>query len=115
MKAYRGVDVQIHIFLISALAEGEWSALRPCRFTPGERTLGGPQRRSARRGEKKFLILPGHELRPLGHPDAIRTMLSRLSLCIIWYVYCKLSDIPFMHICINNNFIYIFIFVWNDT
>jgi hypothetical protein len=58
MKAYRGVDVQIHIFLTSALAGGEWSASRPGRFTPGgkspryplDRRLGGPQSRS-RRGE----------------------------------------------------------------
>jgi hypothetical protein len=37
MKAYRGVDVKTHIFLISALAGGEWLASRPGRFTPGER------------------------------------------------------------------------------
>jgi hypothetical protein len=37
MKAYVGVDVWIHIFLTSALVGGEWSASRPCRFTPGER------------------------------------------------------------------------------
>jgi hypothetical protein len=37
MKAYGGVDVQIHIFLTSALAGGEWSASHPCRFNPGER------------------------------------------------------------------------------
>jgi hypothetical protein len=36
MKAYEGVDVQTHIFLISALVGGEWSASRPGRFTPGE-------------------------------------------------------------------------------
>jgi hypothetical protein len=36
MKTYRGVDVQIHIFLTSALAGGEWSASRPCRFNPGK-------------------------------------------------------------------------------
>jgi hypothetical protein len=36
MKAYGGVDVQIHIFLTSALARGEWSALHPCSFNPGE-------------------------------------------------------------------------------
>jgi hypothetical protein len=32
-----GVDVYIHIFLTSALAEGEWSASHPGRFTLGER------------------------------------------------------------------------------
>jgi hypothetical protein len=36
MKAYVGVDVEIHIFLTSALAGGEWSASRPCCFTPEE-------------------------------------------------------------------------------
>jgi hypothetical protein len=40
MKAYGGVHVQTHIFLTSALVGGEWSALRPSRFTPGERTFG---------------------------------------------------------------------------
>jgi hypothetical protein len=34
MKAYGGVDVEIHIFLTSVLVGGEWSASRPCRFTP---------------------------------------------------------------------------------
>jgi hypothetical protein len=36
MKTYGGVDVHIHIFLTSALVGGEWSASRPCRFTPGK-------------------------------------------------------------------------------
>jgi hypothetical protein len=36
MKAYGGVDVQIHIFLTSALVGGEWSASRSGRFTPGK-------------------------------------------------------------------------------
>jgi hypothetical protein len=40
MKAYGGVDVEIHIFLTWALAGSEWSASRPGRFTPGERALG---------------------------------------------------------------------------
>jgi hypothetical protein len=40
MMAYGGVGVEIHIFLTSALVGGEWSASRPGRFTPGERTPG---------------------------------------------------------------------------
>jgi hypothetical protein len=40
MKAYGGVDVQAHVLLTSALVGGEWSALRPGRFTPGERAPG---------------------------------------------------------------------------
>jgi hypothetical protein len=63
MKTYGGVDVQIYIFLTSALAGGEWSALRPCHFTPGERSpgthwigdWGDPQRRSRQYEEEKIL------------------------------------------------------------
>jgi hypothetical protein len=40
MKAHGGVDVQIHVYLTSALVGGEWLASRPCHFTPGERGLG---------------------------------------------------------------------------
>jgi hypothetical protein len=40
MMAYRGVDVQTHVFLTSALAGGEWSASRLGRFTLGERAPG---------------------------------------------------------------------------
>jgi hypothetical protein len=40
MKAEGGVDVEIHIFLTSALVGGEWSASLPCGFTPGERASG---------------------------------------------------------------------------
>jgi hypothetical protein len=52
MKVYGGVDVQIHIFLTSALVGDEWSASRPGSFTPG----------------KEFMALPGLELWPLGRP-----------------------------------------------
>jgi hypothetical protein len=38
MKAYGGLNVQIHIFLTLELAGGEWSASLPGRFTPGEKT-----------------------------------------------------------------------------
>jgi hypothetical protein len=76
MKAYGGVDVGIHIFLTSALAGGEWSAWRPGRFTPGEITfgtywIGGWVDSKAGLDDmekRKFLTLPGLELRPLGRP-----------------------------------------------
>jgi hypothetical protein len=31
-----GVDVKTYFFLITALVGSEWSASRPCRFTPEE-------------------------------------------------------------------------------
>jgi hypothetical protein len=34
---YGRVGVYIHVFLTSALVEGEWSSSRPNRFTPGEK------------------------------------------------------------------------------
>jgi hypothetical protein len=61
MKAYRGVDVYIHIFLTSALAGVEWSASLPGRFTPGGRApgihwiAGWVDLRAGRRGEGKIL------------------------------------------------------------
>jgi hypothetical protein len=36
MKGYGGVDVEIQVFMKTALVGGEWSASCPCRFTPGE-------------------------------------------------------------------------------
>jgi hypothetical protein len=71
MKKYGGVNVWIHIFLTSALVGDEWSASRPCRFTPGERArgthwIGGWVDRKAGLDdvEKRiFWILPGLELR----------------------------------------------------
>jgi hypothetical protein len=70
MKAYGGVDAEIHIFLTSALVGGEWSASRPSRFTPRERTpnthwIGGwvgPRAGLDNVEKRKFLTLPGLEL-----------------------------------------------------
>jgi hypothetical protein len=63
-------------FLTSALGGDEWSASRPGRFTPGERTHGTHwigrwvNPRAGRVGveKRKFLTLPGLELQPLGRP-----------------------------------------------
>jgi hypothetical protein len=76
MKTYGGVDVEIQIFLTSALAGGEWSALRPGRFTPTREKPGthwiwgcvDPRSGLDDVGKRKFLTLPGLELRPLGRP-----------------------------------------------
>jgi hypothetical protein len=76
MKAYGGVDVQIHIFLTSAIVAGEWSASRPCRFTlaeraPGTHWIGGwvdPRAGLDAVEKRKFFILPGLKLRPLSRP-----------------------------------------------
>jgi hypothetical protein len=70
MKAYGGMDVYAHVFLISALVWGEWSALRPGRFSPGERApgtrwIGGwvsPRAGLDDMEKWKFLPSPEHEL-----------------------------------------------------
>jgi hypothetical protein len=69
MKAYGGEDVYIHIFLTSALVGGQWSASRTSRFVPGTQWTGGwvdPRASLDDLENKKFLTLPGLELRPLG-------------------------------------------------
>jgi hypothetical protein len=76
MKAYGGMDVQIRIFLTSALVGGEWTASQIGRFTPGERApgthwIGGwvdPRAGLDDLEKRKFLILPRLELQPLGRP-----------------------------------------------
>jgi hypothetical protein len=86
MKAYGGVGVYIHIFLTSVLAGGEWSVSRPCRFTPGERAAGthwirdwvDPRVSLDNVEKRRFLTLPGLELRPLGRPSRSQS-LYRLS------------------------------------
>jgi hypothetical protein len=40
MKTYGEVDMQIHVFLTSALVGVDWSVSRPGSFIPGERTPG---------------------------------------------------------------------------
>jgi hypothetical protein len=76
MKTEGGLDAQIHVFLTSALVGGECSASRPGRFNPVKRTpvshwLGswvGPRTSLNDVDKRKFLILSGLDLRPLGRP-----------------------------------------------
>jgi hypothetical protein len=102
MKAYKGVDVWIHIFLTSALAGGEWSASHPCRFTPRERAPGthwigswvSPRAGLDDVEKRKFLTLPGLDLRPLNR--AARSQLiyrSRYSGCTCRVTELKKRDV----------------------
>ena len=40
VKKYREVDVQLHIFLSSALVGSDWLVSRPGRFIPSDRVSG---------------------------------------------------------------------------
>jgi hypothetical protein len=68
MKTYGVVDVEIHVFLTSAVVRSEWSASWPYRFNHGgtppppvsmDRKLRGPQSQSGRCEEEKILELIG--------------------------------------------------------
>jgi hypothetical protein len=84
------VNVWVRIFLTSALVGGEWSASCPCRLTSGERARSthwiegwmGPRAGLDEVEKRKFLTLPGLELRPFGclarKPVAIPSTLFRL-------------------------------------
>jgi hypothetical protein len=66
MKAYGGMDVEIHVFLTSALVGSELSTSRPGRFTSGERAFSthwirvwvGLRTGLDEVGKRKFLTLP---------------------------------------------------------
>jgi hypothetical protein len=67
MKAYGGMDVWIHVFLMSALVGSEWPASGPCRFTRGTHWIGRwLESRAGLDDRIQFLTLPGLELGPLG-------------------------------------------------
>jgi hypothetical protein len=68
MKTYGGVDVQIHVFLTSALVGGDWSASRPGRFSLGTHWIGGwvgPRTGLDNVERRNILPLPGLELQPV--------------------------------------------------
>jgi hypothetical protein len=73
---YKGVDVQIHVFLTSASVGSEWKSSRPDHLTPGERAPPGTHLMGCSLGprtgvddmkKRKFFPLPELELQPLGH------------------------------------------------
>jgi hypothetical protein len=69
MEAYGGVDIEIHMFLTSALFGGEWTASHPGYFTPEEGSpiihqiggLVGPSTGLDYMEKRKFLTLLGLE------------------------------------------------------
>jgi hypothetical protein len=75
-----------HIFLTSVLFGGEWSASRPCSFTPEDRApvthwIGGwlgPRAGLDDVEKSKFFPQLGLEFRPLGRPASRYTALYRL-------------------------------------
>jgi hypothetical protein len=93
MKAYGGVNVQIHIFLTSALVGDEWSASRNGHFTPGEivpgtHWIGGwvdPRVGLDDFEKRKFLTLPGLKLRPACSQSLFRLYFLLRKICNIKY------------------------------
>jgi hypothetical protein len=92
----------------SALAVGEWSASRHGRFTPGEKVPGthwiggwvGPRAGLDDVEKRKFLTLPGLELRLLGHPGRSQS-LYRLSYpgSVVSHTYMYIRE---HKLCISN-------------
>jgi hypothetical protein len=62
------VDVEIHVFSTSALVTREWSTSGPGLFTPGKRSWVDLGAGLDDLEKRKFLTVPGLELRPLGRP-----------------------------------------------
>jgi hypothetical protein len=90
-----GVDVLIHIFLTSALVGGEGSTSRPGRFNPGERAPGthwighwvDPRSGLDDLEKRKFLTLPGLELRPLSRPARSCSLYRLQIMCVYMCVH----------------------------
>jgi hypothetical protein len=69
MKVYGRVYLEIHVFLSSALVEGQWSASRPGRFT---------HRRKSPRYELDKMLGGPHE------PAIMKCKITKFSLYLQW-------------------------------
>jgi len=90
MKAYRGVEIELHSFLTLELDGGEWSASHPSRFIAGKEVQFTLERKlSGLSGENNnCLSLTGFELR-INRAVARHRYKSRLckNSCSCWYEY----------------------------
>jgi hypothetical protein len=109
MKAYGGMEVEMYIFLTSALAGGEWSAACPCHFIPRERTPGthwiggwvGP--RAGQDDVEKILDPTGTQtLNPRSSsPQPVATLLSQRHTDNL-ITYCKFHTLWILNILITH-------------
>jgi hypothetical protein len=104
MKAYWGVDVYFQKFLTSAIDGGDWSALRPGRFTPREKAprthwlegwLG--QSRSVPGGEK---IIPSPRRESNPRNPIVHSVVQRYTIELS-RLYFSLNDLEQLNILIN--------------
>jgi hypothetical protein len=94
MKTYAECRYNSTHSLTSALDVCEWSASRPERFIPSERTPGGPQSRSGRGGKEKISEpLPRIEP-PIIQPEGQRCITEVFRhLCERWVLHWKPQNI----------------------
>jgi hypothetical protein len=97
-----GVDVQIHIFLTSVLAGGEWSVSHPGLLISEESVTGshwigawlGPKACLNDLEKRKFLPLPGLEIRSLGRRAPGNTIPTELFWLQLWPIHFHKFYLP---------------------